>query len=114
MSVDRPIDENQPKDIAQQLLEDNPDINVIIGGGTSKFYPKEVGGHRKDGRYLGNEWLNRMKKLNQSAVFINDAVKFMETNFTGVDYLLGKSEYCYWNYFFEVNVNKFFFQPLQL
>ncbi|VUZ52732.1 unnamed protein product [Hymenolepis diminuta] len=80
---------NVPKDIARQLLEDNPDINVIIGGGSSMFYPTEANGQRSDGRYVADEWLQHMQSLGRNAKLVNDSHEFMKTNFTGVDYLLG-------------------------
>ena len=44
------------KDIARQLVEDNPDINVVLGGGRANFFPTSKGGKRKDGLDLVELW----------------------------------------------------------
>nr|CDS27091.2 alkaline phosphatase [Hymenolepis microstoma] len=80
---------DRPKDIARQLLEDNPDINVIIGGGSAMFYPTEAKSKRSDGRYIAEEWLQRMQHLGRRAKLVNDSREFMKTDFTSVDYLVG-------------------------
>uniref|UniRef100_A0A673FVJ8 Alkaline phosphatase n=1 Tax=Sinocyclocheilus rhinocerous TaxID=307959 RepID=A0A673FVJ8_9TELE len=60
------------KDIARQLFENIPDIDVIMGGGRRNMYPrntpdveypgdKKHNGTRKDGRNLVGEWIDRVK-----------------------------------------------------
>ncbi|VDO06352.1 unnamed protein product [Rodentolepis nana] len=78
-----------PKDLARQLIEDNPNINVILGGGSQNFYPQEANGTRIDGRNLPEEWLKSRRNCNHRALFVNDSRKFLKTNFSEVDYLLG-------------------------
>nr|CDS27094.1 alkaline phosphatase [Hymenolepis microstoma] len=79
----------RPKDIARKLLEDHPDIKVMIGGGSEMFYPKQGKGIRNDGRNLAKEWLQRMQRLGRRAKFVNDSREFVKTRFDDVDYLLG-------------------------
>lgn len=81
---------DRPLDIARQLVEENPNINVIIGGGSRSFYPKGANGNRDDGRFVADEWLAHMQKLGRRAKLVNDSREFLKTNFKEVDYLLGK------------------------
>lgn len=49
------------KDIARQLIEDEPgrNINVLMGGGLRSFLPNfSPPGRRRDGRNLTDDWLN--------------------------------------------------------
>nr|CDS27093.1 alkaline phosphatase [Hymenolepis microstoma] len=80
---------NPPKDLALQLIEDNPDINVILGGGYRNFYPVGANGNRTDGRNLPEEWLKSKRKDGHSAAFVNDSREFLKSDYSKVDYLLG-------------------------
>lgn len=84
-----------PKDIARQLLEDNPDINVMIGGGSYLFYPQLYGGVRLDKKLLAHEWAHRKEVEGKRVLFINNPFEFAGKDFTSVDYLLGKFSHAY-------------------
>ncbi|VDN97074.1 unnamed protein product [Rodentolepis nana] len=89
MAKDCKSEKDSPKDIARQLLEENPEINVIIGGGSAMFYPKEAKGLRSDGRYIAEEWLQLMQSLGRNAKLVNNSKEFMKANVTSADYLVG-------------------------
>uniref|UniRef100_A0A673CLL6 Alkaline phosphatase n=1 Tax=Sphaeramia orbicularis TaxID=375764 RepID=A0A673CLL6_9TELE len=68
------------RDIARQLFENIPNIDVIMGGGRKYMFPKNVSdveypnvakhsGTRKDGRNLVQEWRDRMETQVQLFVF---------------------------------------------
>ncbi|KAM7541639.1 hypothetical protein Aperf_G00000022339 [Anoplocephala perfoliata] len=98
MSSDCDKKADRPLDIARQLVEENPNINVMIGGGSRNFYPKGAGGNRKDGRFLANDWLAHMQSLGRRAKLVNSSREFTKTNFTEVDYLLGILDYSHMPY----------------
>ncbi|VDM17102.1 unnamed protein product [Hydatigera taeniaeformis] len=79
-----------PMDIAQQLVEGNPSINVVLGGGSRAFFPSGSRGDRLDGRNLANEWLASQTSRGRRAKLITDASQFLLTDFSEVDYLLGE------------------------
>lgn len=56
------------KDIARQLIEDMPGINltVILGGGQRNFVPASSGGKRKDGLNLMDQWKTNKKNAGLS------------------------------------------------
>ncbi|XP_026131345.1 alkaline phosphatase-like isoform X1 [Carassius auratus] len=89
------------KDIARQLFENIPDIDVIMGGGRKYMYPrntpdveypgdKKHNGTRKDGRNLVKEWTDRMKDKRGSYVWNRKDLVSLNPN--NVDYLLGLFE----------------------
>ncbi|KAL5111118.1 Alkaline phosphatase tissue-nonspecific isozyme [Taenia crassiceps] len=78
-----------PKDIARQLVEENLNINVVLGGGFSTFFPREDRGERLDGRSLAQEWLANQTSRGCRAKLITEASQFMTTDLSKVDYLLG-------------------------
>ncbi|KAF3690204.1 Alkaline phosphatase [Channa argus] len=89
------------KDIARQLFENIPDIDVIMGGGRKYMYPKNVGdveyptvdkhnGTRKDGRHLLQEWMDRMK--DKKGHYVWNKMQLLSLNPNNVDYLLGLFE----------------------
>ena len=80
----------RPVDIARQLVEENLDINVALGGGLRNFVPKSKGGQRLDGRDLTQEWLNNQTTLGRRAKLMTNPKNFMKTDFSKVDYLLGE------------------------
>ncbi|CAL8336782.1 unnamed protein product [Lota lota] len=89
------------KDIALQLFENIPDINVIMGGGRKYMYPKNTSdveypgqakhnGTRKDGRNLVQEWMDRM--TDEKGHYVWNKKDLLSLNPTKVDYLLGLFE----------------------
>ncbi|XP_051957437.1 alkaline phosphatase-like [Xyrauchen texanus] len=89
------------KDIARQLFENIPDIDVIMGGGRRNMYPKNVSdeeypgdkkhnGTRKDGRNLVAEWIDRVKDKRGHYVWNKGGLLALNPN--NVDYLLGLFE----------------------
>uniref|UniRef100_A0A8C7TAS9 Alkaline phosphatase n=1 Tax=Oncorhynchus mykiss TaxID=8022 RepID=A0A8C7TAS9_ONCMY len=90
------------KDIARQLFENIPNIDVIMGGGRKYMFPKNQSdveypgdkkhfGTRKDGRNLVEEWTNRMKnKVNSQYVW--NKRELLSVNPNNVDYILGLFE----------------------
>ncbi|KAJ3602525.1 hypothetical protein NHX12_030278 [Muraenolepis orangiensis] len=82
------------KDIARQLFENIPDINVILGGGRKYMFPKNMSdveypgqtkhsGTRRDGRNLVQEWKGH---------YVWNKKDLLSLNPTKVDYLLGLFE----------------------
>uniref|UniRef100_A0AAZ3QYD5 Alkaline phosphatase n=1 Tax=Oncorhynchus tshawytscha TaxID=74940 RepID=A0AAZ3QYD5_ONCTS len=89
------------KDIARQLFENIPNIDVIMGGGRKYMFPKnqsdvEYPGEKKhfgtriDRRNLVEEWNNRMK--NKNAYYVWNKKELLSLNPNSVDYLLGLFE----------------------
>uniref|UniRef100_A0A8C1RWL0 Alkaline phosphatase n=1 Tax=Cyprinus carpio TaxID=7962 RepID=A0A8C1RWL0_CYPCA len=93
--------QNGCKDIARQLFENIPDIDVIMGGGRRSMYPrntpdveypgeKKHNGTRKDGRNLVGEWTDRMK--DKRGYYVWNKKDLFSLNPNNVDYLLGLFE----------------------
>ncbi|XP_062317687.1 alkaline phosphatase, tissue-nonspecific isozyme [Osmerus eperlanus] len=89
------------KDIARQLFENIPNIDVIMGGGRKYMFPKNMSdveypgdkkqtGTRKDGRNLVQEWTNRMKDKNGQYVW--NKRQLLSLNPNNVDHILGLFE----------------------
>uniref|UniRef100_A0A7N5ZRJ3 Alkaline phosphatase n=1 Tax=Anabas testudineus TaxID=64144 RepID=A0A7N5ZRJ3_ANATE len=89
------------KDIARQLFENIPDINVIMGGGRRYMFPRNTpdaeypdmakhNGTRKDGRNLVKEWTDRMS--NKKGHYVWNKQQLLSLNPSNVDYLLGLFE----------------------
>ncbi|KAJ7998641.1 hypothetical protein DPEC_G00206990 [Dallia pectoralis] len=88
------------KDIARQLFENIPDIDVIMGGGRKYMFPRNQSdveylgdkffGGRKDGRNLVEEWTNQKK--NKKASYVWNRKELMSLNLQNVDYILGLFE----------------------
>uniref|UniRef100_A0A673FMG2 Alkaline phosphatase n=1 Tax=Sinocyclocheilus rhinocerous TaxID=307959 RepID=A0A673FMG2_9TELE len=89
------------KDIARQLFENIPDIDVIMGGGRRNMYPrntpdveypgdKKHNGTRKDGRNLVGEWIDRVK--DKKGYYAWNRKDLLSLNPNNVDYLLGLFE----------------------
>uniref|UniRef100_A0A183SJK5 alkaline phosphatase n=1 Tax=Schistocephalus solidus TaxID=70667 RepID=A0A183SJK5_SCHSO len=84
-------------DLAQQLALRNFDINVILGGGQKKFYPKEyalpidssIKGERSDGKVLPSLWLKAQKEKGRKAKYAGTRDEFKSINTKQTDYLLG-------------------------
>ncbi|OWF56050.1 alkaline phosphatase-like [Mizuhopecten yessoensis] len=86
------------KDIALQLVEDNPDIKVIMGGGRWYFKPnntvdpenRNMSEHgRQDGRDLVKEWMKDKEQRNLSHRYVWNATEFDTVDPTQTEYLLG-------------------------
>lgn len=89
------------KDIARQLFENIPNIDVIMGGGRKYMFPKNQSdveypnvlkhsGTRKDGRNLVEEWI--AKKKNKKGYYVWNKKQVLSLNPNNVDYLLGLFE----------------------
>uniref|UniRef100_H3BCC3 Alkaline phosphatase n=1 Tax=Latimeria chalumnae TaxID=7897 RepID=H3BCC3_LATCH len=85
------------KDIARQLVDNVPDIEVIMGGGRKYMapqntrdieYPNEpkANGTRLDGRNLTEEWIERVKTEN--AQYVWNLRQLKQLNLKEVDFLL--------------------------
>ncbi|XP_059170475.1 alkaline phosphatase, tissue-nonspecific isozyme-like [Physella acuta] len=81
------------EDIALQLITRNYDINVIMGGGRTKFYPpgsdSTSNGTREDRRNLVQEWEQIMRKKNVSYSYVYNKASLDNVNLDKTDYLLG-------------------------
>lgn len=99
-------------DIATQLINGptGREFNVILGGGRSKFLPKnfkdEDGqrGERLDGLNLIDEW--RLQKENADGVYVHDKNGLMGCNFNKTNYLLGLFASSHLDYHLEADHNK--------
>uniref|UniRef100_A0A1A8LNY8 Alkaline phosphatase n=1 Tax=Nothobranchius pienaari TaxID=704102 RepID=A0A1A8LNY8_9TELE len=89
------------KDIARQLFENIPNIDVIMGGGRKFMYPQntsdveyptqpKMSGTRKDGRNLVQEWIDKMK--DKKGNYVWNKQQLLSLNPNNVDYLLGLFE----------------------
>ncbi|XP_014325431.1 alkaline phosphatase, tissue-nonspecific isozyme [Xiphophorus maculatus] len=89
------------KDIARQLFENIPYINVIMGGGRKYMYPINMSdveypditkhsGTRKDKRNLVEEWKSKMK--DEKAHYVWNKEQLKSLNPKNVDYLLALFE----------------------
>lgn len=89
------------KDIARQLFENIPNIDVILGGGRKYMFPKNTSdveypsiakhsGTRKDGRNLVQEWTDKMK--DKKGHYVWNKKQLLSLNPNNVDYLLGLFE----------------------
>ncbi|NWT74296.1 PPBT protein, partial [Prunella himalayana] len=89
------------KDIARQLVENIPDIEVILGGGRKYMYPKNASdveypheekqrGTRLDGRNLVQAW-REAKPRGKVAEYVWHRRGLLALNLSRVDFLLGES-----------------------
>ncbi|NXO68175.1 PPBT protein, partial [Phainopepla nitens] len=97
-----PLDalESGCKDIARQLVENIPEIEVILGGGRKYMYPKNVSdveypqeekhrGTRLDGRNLVQAW-QEAKPRGKVAEYVWHRRGLLALNLSRVDFLLGE------------------------
>ncbi|XP_064611812.1 alkaline phosphatase, tissue-nonspecific isozyme-like [Liolophura sinensis] len=83
------------KDIADQLITDNRDIQVLFGGGRRAFVPlgsvapEDTKNNRKDGRNLIAEWTEDKISRGKSHVVVNNTQHLKEVDPNAVDYVLG-------------------------
>lgn len=88
------------KDIARQLVEDNLDIQVLLGGGRAYFLPNttadpeysEQSGSRTDGKNLVEQWKTAQQDKNRKAKFVYDRAGFDNVTADNTDYLFGMFE----------------------
>ncbi|XP_033822674.1 alkaline phosphatase, tissue-nonspecific isozyme [Periophthalmus magnuspinnatus] len=89
------------KDIARQLFENIPNIDVVMGGGRKYMFPKNQSdveypniakhsGTRKDGRNLVQEWIDKMQSKRGHYVWNKNQLLSLNPN--NVEYLLGLFE----------------------
>lgn len=97
------------KDIARQLIEDEPGnkINVIMGGGRRCFFgpnfidPGHTGqsGIRRDNRNLIDQWLDQRRANNErNFAFVNSTQDLRSVDVDKTDYLLGLFSFSHMNY----------------
>ncbi|CAH1775645.1 unnamed protein product, partial [Owenia fusiformis] len=93
-------EETQCPDITKQLVVNNTDIEVILGGGRSYFmnenqedpeYPLKSG-FREDGRDLIQEWYDHKLSINQRPAYVWNISAFNEVDPANTDYLMGLFE----------------------
>lgn len=97
------------KDIARQLIEDEPGnkINVIMGGGRRCFFgqnfqdpgPTGQSGIRQDGRNLIDTWIEQKRSINRTNfAFVNSTQHLRSVDVDKTDYLLGLFSFSHMNY----------------
>ncbi|XP_006566955.2 alkaline phosphatase isoform X5 [Apis mellifera] len=103
------------KDIARQLLEDEPgrNINVILGGGRRHFVSKvtqdpeepDKEGRRLDGRNLIEEWSRNHRLRNVAAKYVANKEQFESVDPRKVNHLLGLFSYSHMDFDVDRNTN---------
>ncbi|KAL3869103.1 hypothetical protein ACJMK2_041828 [Sinanodonta woodiana] len=100
------------KDIAAQLVDDNPNIQVIMGGGRQFFlrYDQRDPEHgsnahygRRDGRDLIQKWMDDKHTRGKNYKYVWNATDFHAVDPSSTDFLLGLFEYSHMNYDYERN-----------
>ncbi|KAK2148445.1 hypothetical protein LSH36_497g01016 [Paralvinella palmiformis] len=85
-------------DLAKQLLVDNRNIRVILGGGRAVFMSKDhdkdpeypdIPGQRHDGRNLIKEWIDYHHELGHSYHYVWNETSFAKIDPEKTDFLLG-------------------------
>ncbi|XP_032903915.1 alkaline phosphatase, tissue-nonspecific isozyme isoform X1 [Amblyraja radiata] len=90
------------KDIAQQLIYNIPDIEVIMGGGRKYMFPRDTpdveypnewkaNGSRLDGKNLVEEWKHSKKDKKAHYIWNREQLKKLDLN--EVDHLMGLFEH---------------------
>ena len=84
------------KDIAYQLVYDNPDIQVAMGGGRTMFLPNtttdqedQTKGKRGDNRDLTNEWQTMQYNKSRKYKYVSNKGEFDAIDPATTDYVLG-------------------------
>lgn len=97
------------KDIARQLIEDEPGskLNVILGGGRRCFFGRDYSdpgpgsqpGVRQDKRNLIKHWLDqRSRESDRNYAFVNSTKNLRRVNLDNIEYLLGLFNYNHMSY----------------
>jgi len=105
------------KDIARQLIEDEPGskLKVILGGGRGYFLPNNVldssgkYGMRTDNKSLIDDWLNSKNQsgLDKSAYqFVNSTSGLNNVDYTRTEYLFGLFNYTHMAYDMERDLSE--------
>ncbi|XP_060607812.1 alkaline phosphatase-like [Ruditapes philippinarum] len=93
--------EGNCRDIAQQLVDDNKDINVLLGGGRRYMLPNDTAdpetnkidiNHRRDGRNLIKEWEADKAARGLDYKYVWNKGQFDAVDYRYTDYLLGLFE----------------------
>ncbi|KAK3785654.1 hypothetical protein RRG08_023909 [Elysia crispata] len=96
-----PVEQRACVDIASQLIYNNTDISVILGGGRASFYPRDyVDEHadadqatrylrREDGKNLIQDWQDNKKNQEKSYRYVYDRSGLESVDAAHTDYLLG-------------------------
>ncbi|XP_064598681.1 alkaline phosphatase-like [Liolophura sinensis] len=87
------------KDITDQLISDNKDIQVILGGGRRTFIPltepdpvtgtNDQDKNRRDGRNLIKEWIQDKENRSLNHKVLYNKTDVLNTDIQNVQYLLG-------------------------
>ncbi|CAL1532890.1 unnamed protein product [Lymnaea stagnalis] len=113
-----PHAEKDCADIALQLISDNNDINVVMGGGRAYFYPVDAPDPepdptfntskvcRADGRNLIQEWQDIMASKKARHRFVHNKKGFDSVDSTRTDYLLGLFTQSHMSYELDRNKTK--------
>ncbi|CAH1127199.1 unnamed protein product [Ceutorhynchus assimilis] len=103
-----PASRKSCKDLARQLIENDPgrNINVLMGGGRRHWLPKvahdpeltKEEGRRLDGRNLIDDWLRDKKKRGLKAEYVWNKGHLEKLKSNQVDYLLGLFSYSHMDF----------------
>nr|XP_018896884.1 PREDICTED: alkaline phosphatase-like [Bemisia tabaci] len=103
-----PASRKSCKDIARQLVEDEPgrNINVVLGGGRRHWLPKVATdpqstkdeGRRLDGRNLMEDWLRDRKRRGIPAEYVWNKTQLDNVSPLHTDHLLGLFAYSHMNF----------------
>ncbi|XP_076451761.1 alkaline phosphatase-like isoform X2 [Babylonia areolata] len=102
-----PSGQSPCKDIASQLVEENPDIHVVMGGGRREFLPNNtvtdpeeglVVKGRLDGRNLIELWKETQKNKSRNYRYVWNQTEFDAVTPENTDYLLGLFNYNHMEY----------------
>ncbi|XP_069114704.1 alkaline phosphatase-like [Argopecten irradians] len=95
------------KDIAQQLVEENRDLKVIMGGGRTFFVPNNTvdpekrnvtKDGRRDGRNLIEEWIEDKRHRNLTHRYVWNTSDFNSVDPKNTEYLMGLFEASHMQY----------------
>ncbi|XP_076251472.1 alkaline phosphatase-like [Rhynchophorus ferrugineus] len=103
-----PASRKSCKDLARQLIENDPgrNINVLLGGGRRHWLPKvahdpeqtKEEGRRLDGRNLIDDWVRDKKKRGLKAEYVWNKGQLDKINPNQLDYILGLFSYSHMDF----------------
>ncbi|XP_048521511.1 alkaline phosphatase [Dendroctonus ponderosae] len=103
-----PASRKSCKDLARQLIENDPgrNINVLLGGGRRHWLPKvahdpeltKEEGRRLDGRNLIDDWMRDKKKRGLNAEYVWSKGNLEKIKPAEIDYLLGLFSYSHMDF----------------